>query len=75
MAMINIQRDNTSRTEKWLAVTDKGVIYGGSKEIVERKIKRLGAGEKTYSSNAEHREIYLKTMTKEEKEDADSLPF
>lgn len=30
---------------KWYAVTDKGSIWGGSKEIVERKIKRLGAKE------------------------------
>ena len=40
---MKIQRDNTQRTEKWYAVTNKGVIYGGTKEIVERKIKRLGA--------------------------------
>jgi hypothetical protein len=46
---ITIRRDNTSKRERWYAVTDKGIIYGSSRETVERKIKRLGAKGKTYN--------------------------
>ncbi len=46
--MIEIKRDTTQKKEKWYAITDKGFIWGGSREIVERKIKRLKAKEKTY---------------------------
>jgi len=45
---VNIKRDTTVKKERWYAVTDKGVIYGGSKAIVEKKLKRLGAKEKVY---------------------------
>jgi len=44
--MISIKRDTTQCKEKWYSVTDKGIIWGGSREIVERKIKRLNAKEK-----------------------------
>jgi DNA-binding PadR family transcriptional regulator len=45
-----IKRDNTQKREKYYAVTDKGVIWGGTKEIVERKIKRIGASEPRYGA-------------------------
>lgn len=49
--MINIRKDNTKKNN-YYAVTDKGVIYGGSIEIVERKIKRLNANEKVYNDDS-----------------------
>jgi hypothetical protein len=67
--MINIRRDNTVKKERWYAVTDKGLISGGNKEIVERKIIRLGAKEKIWLSDAEN----IRILTKEEKELADEL--
>ena len=48
--MINIKRDIT-RKNRWYAVTDKGVIYGGTMEIVQRKIDKMGAKEKTYAED------------------------
>lgn len=59
--MLTIERDKTSKKEKWYAVTDKGVIWGGKKEIVERKIKRLGAKEHVYLSNEELRKKVFRT--------------
>ena len=73
--MIDIERDNTQRKEKWYAVTDKGVIYGGSKAIVERKIKRLGAKEKTYLSDEEHRKLYFKSIGENNNDGCDELLF
>ena len=52
---IKIQRDQTQKKEKWYAITDKGVIWGGSREIVERKIKRLNAKEKTYGEGKDEK--------------------
>ena len=63
--MITIRRDNTVRKEKWFAVTDKGFITGGTKDIVERKIARLGAKEK----------VYKKDYINQENINIDYLPF
>lgn len=62
--MIKIHRDNTSKKERYYAITDKGIIYGSSIEIVQRKINRKGAKEK----------IYIKEINSQENNNFD-LPF
>jgi len=57
--MVKIHKDNTKKN-KWYAVTDRGVIHGGSAEIVQRKIDRLGAKEKVYN-----KEVREQTNTEE----------
>jgi hypothetical protein len=52
--MIRIQRDNTQKIEKRFAVSDKGIIWGGSYDIVERKLKRLNAKEKIYGEGKDN---------------------
>lgn len=59
-----IKKDNT-RKNMWYAVTDKGVLYGGSPEIVMRKIVSKKAKEKTYSD----------TTSKNILSSEDDLPF
>jgi len=47
--MLKIYRANNYKKPKYYAVTDKGIIWGSSEPIVQRKIDRLGAKEMTYS--------------------------
>jgi hypothetical protein len=51
--MVDIHKNNLSgdyryKGKQYYAVTDKGVIFGSTPEIVQRKINRLGAGPVKY---------------------------
>jgi hypothetical protein len=64
--MIKIHKDYTVKQNRYYAVTNKGILYGGSPEIVQRKIDRLGAKEETYNSD-------IKTIA--DNNSIDTLPF
>jgi hypothetical protein len=70
--MIQIRKDNTQKN-KYYAVTDKGVIYGTTPEIVQKKIDKLGAKEKIYMSDTEYRKQYFKNN--DINIDIEELPF
>ena len=76
--MITIREDNTRclKNKKFYAVTDLGHIYGATAEIVQAKIDKKGAKEKTYMSDAECRKRYLEAKgLKEEDLPKDELLF
>lgn len=69
--LVTIKRDLTSRSKKYycvVGVSKREVVYGGSIDIVERKVKRLlGRGEVSY-------EPYIETP-RESEGDLPDLPF
>lgn len=58
---IEIKKNNISADQRtgrqYYAHTDQGIIYGSTYEIVQRKIKRSGAGPYKQPPKSEKREI------------------